>query len=85
MGASYKGGVELWEICERGPRDYFSSHGAGFLDNVLSLSFSGCVALAFLRSCLGYGPGARPVTRAHTPPPVAHSCLHAPVIGQPCV
>ena len=52
-GASFKGFVELRELSERGFTVYFSSKGAGFLDNVLSLSFSVCIYVALGRTALG--------------------------------
>ena len=54
-----KGMVELRELGERGFRDHFSSKGAGFLDNVLSLSFSVCIMTAFVRTALGCVPLTR--------------------------
>ena len=53
-GACYKGMVELRELGERGFREYFASKGAGFLDNVLSLSYFGCIMTAVARSVMGY-------------------------------
>jgi hypothetical protein len=83
-GAAGKGLLELRELTERGWRDYLSSHGAGFLDNVLSLTFSTCIVGTFVRSCLGYvcPPPLHTLphthARAHTPTHTNHAGCEPP-------